>query len=66
MTIVVNGKPCTFSNISTLADLLDHLNLDRTYIAVAIDQTFLPPESYESAHLTDGQAVEIVTPMQGG
>ena len=64
--IYVNGEPCRLPLPLTLTELLERLDYAPDRIAVALNQTFVPRSRYGHTCLTDGDAVEIVAPMQGG
>lgn len=65
MTITVNGEICT-ETAETLDQLLIRLGFGDVLVATAINGTFVPKDQRTETRLADGDAVEIVAPMQGG
>lgn len=69
MRITLNGETKDLPNTMpfTLADALTYLEyaLDAP-IAVAVDGTFVPRSAWDRTLLCGGEAVEVVSPMQGG
>jgi thiamine biosynthesis protein ThiS len=66
MTIVVNGKSMDVTDGLSVEDLLRTLQVKREYMAVAVNREVMPKARYASAHLREGDRVEIVRPMGGG
>ena len=65
MKIIVNGTTREVE-ASTLAALLAELDLCEATVATALNQSFVRATDREAAALADGDAVEIVSPRQGG
>jgi len=65
MQICVNGKKLEVSS-TTLAALLDELDYEDLPVATALNQTFVRAADRAATPLKAGDAVEIVTPRQGG
>jgi sulfur carrier protein len=66
MTITVNGRPRPLTAGSTLAELLaDEFGSTRGS-AVAVDGEVVPRAGWTRLRLRDGQAIELVTAVQGG
>lgn len=65
MTIIVNGEARELS-AQTLKDLLQALELGQAVVATALNGRFVPAKARGAAALTQGDAVEILAPMQGG
>ena len=63
--IELNGEPVS-TDAATLADLLDEKGYNGAVVATALNGTFLPKGLRAATPLSDGDAVEIVAPMQGG
>lgn len=63
--IELNGEPVS-TEAATLADLLDEKGYNGAVVATALNGTFLPKGLRAATPLSDGDAVEIVAPMQGG
>ena len=65
MQISVNGKPHEVE-AGTLAALLDELDYGEATVATALNQSFVRAVDRPATPLKDGDAVEILTPRQGG
>ena len=66
-TLTVNNKPYTFPETISLAHLLQELQLvDRTGIAVAVNETVIPRDQWASLTLANQDQVLIVKASQGG
>lgn len=65
MTITVNGEICPKTS-ETLDQLLIQLGFGDVLVATAVNGTFVPKGQRAETRLADGDAVEIVAPMQGG
>lgn len=67
MQIEFNGEQLLAEEKLTLHDLLRKYNLqDRKGIAVAIDNTVVPRDSWRETELTDGKKIVVFTAAQGG
>lgn len=67
--IVVNGDESRVENGSTLADLLESVNIDvenTRGIAVAVNDEIIRRTDWNKRELNDGDSVELVTARQGG
>jgi sulfur carrier protein len=66
ISISYNGHPKQIDANSTVEQLLKD-NLSSTEdIAIAINTTFIPRESYPQHIINDGDVIDIVSPIQGG
>ncbi len=65
MRIQVNGRSLEVQ-ATTLANLLDELGYGDRKVGTAINQEFVRDRDRDETRLKDGDAVEIVTPRQGG
>jgi thiamine biosynthesis protein ThiS len=65
MRIVVNGLERSVSAL-TLADLVTAEDLDPRFVATAVNGDFVPRDARSRTPLAEGDAVEILTPRQGG
>jgi sulfur carrier protein len=65
MRIQVNGEPREVA-ATTLAALLRELDFEDLTVATALNQSFVRRSDRSQARLNEGDAVEILTPRQGG
>ena len=65
MLITVNGTSREVQ-AATLAALVDELELGTATVATALNQSFVRVADRGTTPLADGDAVEIVSPRQGG
>ncbi len=65
MRISVNGRAHEVE-AATLAALLDELAYGEAIVATALNQIFVRAVDRAATPLRDGDAVEIVSPRQGG
>jgi sulfur carrier protein len=65
MRIQVNGRPREVS-ATTLDSLLRELGYEDQKVGTALNQAFVRDRDREATPLQEGDAVEIVTPRQGG
>ncbi|AVO46369.1 sulfur carrier protein ThiS [Phreatobacter cathodiphilus] len=65
MVLTVNGET-TESAATTVAELLRERDLDGGHVAVAVNFEVVPRRRWASAALAAGDAVEIISPRQGG
>ncbi len=65
MRIQVNGRPREVT-ATTLQALLRELGYEDQKVGTAVNQEFVRDKDRERRPLQEGDAVEIVTPRQGG
>lgn len=65
MRICVNGRPLEVA-ATTLSSLLQELGYADQKVGTAVNQEFVRDKDRADIRLRDGDAVEIVTPRQGG
>ncbi|MEO7067642.1 MAG: sulfur carrier protein ThiS [Rhodanobacter sp.] len=65
MHILVNGVPHEVL-ASNCSHALEELGYAQTIVATALNGTFLSASERENIALSDGDALEILAPMQGG
>ena len=65
MTIVVNGQAHDLAT-GTLEALLEALGFGEAVVATALNGRFVRAVERPRVRLADGDAVEILAPMQGG
>jgi sulfur carrier protein len=64
MKLTVNGEPRELDDATTLARLLE--DQPGRGVAAAVDGEVVPRAEWTAFRLADGQAVEILTAVQGG
>ncbi|EIL89318.1 thiamine biosynthesis protein ThiS [Rhodanobacter fulvus Jip2] len=65
MHILVNGAAHDVC-ATTLAQALDALGYRRAIVATALNGAFVPTDHRDTTALAEGDALEILAPMQGG
>lgn len=65
MKITVNGAPHDLAGAS-VQDALAEIGLAAARVATALNGAFLPAAARTDMLLKDGDALEVVAPMQGG
>ncbi len=63
--IMLNGEPAEV-NAATLQAALAELGFDDGPFATALNRDFVPASERPTTPLHDGDAIEIIAPMQGG
>ena len=66
VNILLNNKTISVSEVVTIRQLLDHINLQKKYYAVEVNEQIVPKSSHASFTLKEGDKVEIVTAIGGG
>ena len=66
MDVTVNGQSRTFRDGLTLNRLLSEERADTRGCAAAVDGVVVPRARWAALVLVDGQAVELLTAVQGG
>jgi sulfur carrier protein len=66
MTIKLNGAPHEVSDGTTLARLMTDLVGSTRGTAAVVDGAVVPRSTWDTFELQDGQAVELITAVQGG
>ena len=66
MTITLNGKACVIEDGMTLAELMTTMAGSTRGSAAAIDGEVIPRATWSAYELREGQAVELITAVQGG
>jgi sulfur carrier protein len=65
MRVTVNGEPREISSASVDA-LLSELEYQGNHFAIAVNYDVLPRAKWAQTPLQAGDAIEIITPRQGG
>ena len=66
MEITVNDQPREVAQRTTIADLLEQLNLAGKHVAVEVNLELVPREHHAGHTLAHGDRLEIVTLVGGG
>jgi len=66
MKLTINGEARELTDGSTLAQLLDAELASTQGVAAAVDGEVVPRAGWGTFALIDGQAVELLTAVQGG
>ncbi len=66
MQIFLNGEPREIADDTTLAQLIDALDLNGQRYAVEIDEALIPRSRHASHRLHAGDRVEVVQAIGGG
>lgn len=66
MNITVNGEAIDIAEGSTVAGLLEHLQLHHERVAVEVNLDIVPKAAYGGHGLSDGDRIEIVHFVGGG
>ncbi len=66
LQLTVNGKKIELEGPCMLDKVLKELGHEGRQFAVAVDGDFVPRESHASYALEGGEALEVLSPMQGG
>lgn len=64
--LTVNGQVQQVAENQTIADLLDHLELNPDQVAVEVNLDLVPRECHATHTLSAGDRVEVVTLVGGG
>ena len=65
MNLTLNGE-AIITKTSTLAALLNEQGYGDAKVATAVNGTLAPASFRAATELNDGDAIEVVAPMQGG
>jgi sulfur carrier protein len=65
MFVIVNGER-TETRATSLPELLVELSHQGAHIAIAVNEEVVPRASWAKQALREGDAIEILTPRQGG
>jgi len=66
ITIIANGHPRTVKAGSTIADLLQELNIAATRVVAQLDGVVVSRSEFGQAVLWEGCRLEVVTMVGGG
>jgi sulfur carrier protein len=66
MNIYLNGQPREIPSGSTIADLLEQMQLESRLVAVEVNLDVVPRARHKEHLLQDGDRLEVVTLVGGG
>lgn len=66
MKIVVNGQDKDLEAPLTLYNLIEQQGFVEMLIAAARNGEFVPKDIWDEVDITEGDVIDIVSPMQGG
>ena len=66
MTIFINGEARELDGVSTLAGLLDSLDLPKQRVAIELNREVIRKQDWESTSVADNDKVEVVHFVGGG
>jgi sulfur carrier protein len=66
MILTINGQRKNVNCAPDIRSILDAEGFEGKLVAVARNGEFVPRVTYANTELQDGDALEIVAPMQGG
>ena len=66
MTIFINGEARELDGVSTLAGLLDALDLPKQRVAIELNKHVIRKQDWESTNVKDKDKVEVVHFVGGG
>ena len=65
MKLMINGEPREIE-AATVAEALAALDMTDARVATALNGAFVPAAARDATPVSQGDALEIVAPMQGG
>ncbi|TNF52125.1 MAG: sulfur carrier protein ThiS [Nitrospiraceae bacterium] len=66
MKLTLNGNISEFQNVTTVADLLQNLQIEPLRVAVEVNLAIIKKPDYGKCQLKEGDSVEIVNFVGGG
>lgn len=66
LQLTVNGEAKELDSAMILAEALPIWGFEGRHFAVAVNGSFVPKSQYDSFQLQGGEALEILSPRQGG
>tara|TARA_B100000886_G_scaffold67301_3_gene42335 strand:- start:2363 stop:2563 length:201 start_codon:yes stop_codon:yes gene_type:complete len=66
MNISINKEMISLPEKTTIAGMLEKLDIERKYIAVEINMTIIPRSEFDKYQLKDNDKVEIIRAVGGG
>jgi sulfur carrier protein len=66
MELVINGKTEQLPDGLTASQLIEHLGLENTRLAMEVNREIVPRSSFDSHYFSPGDKIEIVRAIGGG
>ena len=66
MNILLNNEPISVCEALTIRGLLIHVNIQKKYYAVEVNEQIVPKSSHASFTLKEGDKVEVFAAIGGG
>ena len=66
MHIILNGKPHSLDDGTSVADMLQGLKIEPIRVAVEVNEDIVARKTFTETRLREGDRVEIVTFVGGG
>ena len=66
MYIFVNSKKILLDESMTLDEVLKMNGQIKGNFAIAVNRVFVPRGQYSKTHMSEGDEIDVVYPMQGG
>lgn len=66
INVYLNAEATKLPEKISLQTALKEWGYLESYFAIAINKNFIANSQYETTFLKEGDAIEVVTPMQGG
>jgi thiamine biosynthesis protein ThiS len=66
MTIFINGEARTLDGVSTLAGLLEALELPKQRVAIELNKQVIRKQLWETTEVADNDKIEVVHFVGGG
>jgi len=66
LNVSINGEPRDLAEGTTIASLLDDLQLRSSHVAVEVNRQLVPRGQHSEQPLREGDQVEVVTLVGGG
>ena len=66
MQVTINAEPQTVPDDSSVADLIDLLQLQNKRLAIEINKELVPRSTFATHKLTESDEIEIVQAIGGG
>ena len=66
MTIFINGEARELEGVSTLAGLLDALELPKQRVAIELNKHVVRKQDWDATNISDNDKVEVVHFVGGG